>query len=72
MKFDRVRQGRRQQIRQFGRGLGGAQGSLAQIASFMGWGLRHAQNVIEHYARLAPDESDRILEALTVAKRGVA
>lgn len=46
--------------------------SLAQIASFMGWGLRHAQNVIEHYARLAPGESDRILEALTAAKRGVA
>ncbi|MGA0542868.1 hypothetical protein ACO2Q5_19895, partial [Neotabrizicola sp. VNH66] len=39
---------------------------------FMGWGLRHAQNVIEHYARLTPGESDRILEALTAAKRGVA
>lgn len=46
--------------------------SLAQIASFMGWGLRHVQNVIEHYARLAPGESDRILEALIAAKRGVA
>ncbi|WP_291240797.1 hypothetical protein [Gemmobacter sp.] len=43
-----------------------------QIASFMGWRLRHAQNVIEHYARLAPDESDRILKALIVAKQGVA
>ncbi len=43
---------------------------LPQIASFMGWGLRHAQNVIEHYARLAPDESDHIREALTAAKRG--
>lgn len=45
--------------------------SLAQIASFMGWGLRHAQNVIEHYARLSPDESDSIFEALTVAKRHI-
>jgi len=46
--------------------------TLAQIASFMGWGLRHAQNVIEHYARIAPDESDTVLAALTAAKRGGA
>jgi len=46
--------------------------TLAQIASFMGWGLRHAQNVIEHYARIAPGESDTVLAALTAAKRGGA
>ena len=46
--------------------------TLAQIASFMGWGLRHAQNVIENYARIAPGESDTVLGALTASKRGAA
>lgn len=46
--------------------------NLAHTASFMCWGLRHPQNVIEQHARLAPVQSDHILEALTVAKRGVA
>ena len=46
--------------------------TLAQIASFMGWGLRHVQNVIENYARIAPGESDTVLGALTVSKRGGA
>jgi hypothetical protein len=44
--------------------------TLAQIASFTGCGLRHAQNVIAYCARIAPDESDRVLQALTAAKRG--
>lgn len=38
--------------------------SLAEIASYMGWSVRYAANVIEHYARVSPDESDGILVKL--------
>ncbi len=44
--------------------------SLAEIAAHMGWGLRHAAAVIEHYARVSPDESDTILVKLARAKGG--
>ncbi|MDO6732446.1 site-specific integrase [Marinovum sp. 2_MG-2023] len=39
--------------------------SLNQIAVTMGWGLRHAANVIENYAALVPEVSDEVLEKLT-------
>ncbi len=42
--------------------------SLSEIASHMGWSLRHAAAVIEHYARVSPDESDAILLKLARAK----
>lgn len=44
--------------------------SLSQIASHMGWSLRHAANVIEHYARVSPGETDAVLIKLARAKRG--
>ncbi|WP_090026900.1 tyrosine-type recombinase/integrase [Lutimaribacter saemankumensis] len=46
--------------------------SLSQIASHMGWSLRHAANVIEHYARVSPDETDAVLEKLAKAKGGAS
>lgn len=42
--------------------------ALAQIASWMGWSLRFAQNVIERYAAVAPDDSDEILVLLNQAR----
>lgn len=42
--------------------------SLNQIAVTMGWGLRHAANVIESYAALVPEVSDEVLEKLNVAR----
>jgi integrase len=44
--------------------------SLSQIASHMGWSLRHAANVIEHYARVSPSETDAVLIKLEKAKGG--
>jgi integrase len=44
--------------------------SLAEIASHMGWSLRHAANVIEHYARVSPGETDVVLVKLAASKRG--
>lgn len=44
--------------------------SLSEIASHMGWSLRHAANVIEHYARVSPGETDAVLVKLESAKRG--
>lgn len=38
--------------------------SLRQIASVMGWSLRHAAAVIENYAAVSPDESDSLLSKL--------
>lgn len=46
--------------------------SLAEIASHMGWSIRHAANVIEHYARVSPDESDAVLVKLALSKGGAA
>ncbi|MFN3673953.1 MAG: hypothetical protein ACK4VM_18780 [Bosea sp. (in: a-proteobacteria)] len=46
--------------------------SLAEIAAHMGWSVRHAAAVIEHYARVSPDESDAILVKLARAKGGAA
>ncbi|NNE53148.1 MAG: tyrosine-type recombinase/integrase, partial [Sulfitobacter sp.] len=43
--------------------------SLSQIASHMGWSLRHAANVIEHYARVSPSETDAVLIKLAGSKR---
>jgi hypothetical protein len=36
----------------------------------MGWSLRNASAVIEHYARVSPDETDAILVKLATAKGG--
>ena len=42
--------------------------SLAEIANHMGWSVRYAANVIEHYARVSPDETDAVLVKLSTAK----
>lgn len=46
--------------------------SLSEIANHMGWSLRHAANVIEHYAQVSPAETGAVLEKLATAKRGVS
>ncbi|APE45470.1 integrase [Sulfitobacter alexandrii] len=46
--------------------------SLAEIANHMGWSVRYAANVIEHYARVSPDETDAVLVKLAHAKGGAA
>lgn len=46
--------------------------SLAEIAAHMGWSVRHAAAIIEHYARVSPDESDAVLVKLARAKGGAA
>lgn len=46
--------------------------SLAEIANHMGWSVRYAANVIEHYARVSPDETDAVLVKLAQAKGDVA
>ncbi|WP_244889272.1 tyrosine-type recombinase/integrase [Roseivivax marinus] len=46
--------------------------SLAEIANHMGWSVRYAANVIEHYARVSPDETDAVLVKLAQAKGGAA
>lgn len=46
--------------------------SLAEIAAHMGWSIRHAAAIIEHYARVSPDESDAVLVKLALAKGGAA
>lgn len=42
--------------------------SLAEIANHMGWSIRFAANVIEHYARVSSDETDAVLVKLALAK----
>ena len=44
--------------------------SLSEIANHMGWSLRHAANVIEHYAQVSPAETDKVLGKLALAKQG--
>lgn len=44
--------------------------SLSEIATHMGWSLRHASNVIEHYAQVSPAETDAVLDKLAKEKRG--
>ncbi|MGY9045987.1 integrase [Puniceibacterium antarcticum] len=44
--------------------------SLAEIANHMAWSIRYAANVIEHYARVSPDETDAVLVKLALAKGG--
>ena len=46
--------------------------SLAEIASHMGWSVRYAASVIEHYATIAPELSDEILVKLERAKGGAS
>ncbi|MCO4839368.1 MAG: tyrosine-type recombinase/integrase [Rhodobacteraceae bacterium] len=43
--------------------------SLKEIANFMGWSIRYAANVIEHYAKISPSESAAILAKLEKAKK---
>ena len=38
--------------------------SLNEIAVHMGWGLRHASNVIQRYATLVPEVTDEVLTKL--------
>lgn len=44
--------------------------SLSEIANHLGWSIRHAANVIEHYARVSPGETDAVLVKLAQAKGG--
>lgn len=44
--------------------------SLSEIATNMGWSIRHASNVIEHYAQVSPAETDAVLDKLAKEKRG--
>jgi len=46
--------------------------SLSEIANHMGWSIRNAANVIEHYARVSPDETDAVLAKLATAKGGAS
>lgn len=46
--------------------------SLANIAAIMGWSVRHAAAVIEHYALVSPEESDAVLMLLAQAKEANA
>lgn len=46
--------------------------NLSEIALHMGWSPRHAANVIEHYARVSPEETDTILVKLALAQGGKA
>jgi|GEM_PF-5282246 len=43
--------------------------SLQEIAVTMGWGLRHAGNIIERYAALVPETTDEVLRKLTLARK---
>ncbi|WP_295536895.1 tyrosine-type recombinase/integrase [uncultured Thioclava sp.] len=43
--------------------------SLNEIAVTMGWGLRHAANIIEKYAAIVPEVADEVLAKLTAARR---
>lgn len=43
--------------------------SLNEIAVTMGWGLRHAANIIEKYAATVPEVADEVLEKLTIARQ---
>ncbi|WP_407492359.1 tyrosine-type recombinase/integrase [Pseudooceanicola sp. MF1-13] len=43
--------------------------SLNEIAVTMGWGLRHASNIIEKYAALVPEVSDEVNKKLAKAKK---
>lgn len=43
--------------------------SLNEIAITMGWGIRHAANIIEKYAALVPEVSDEVLEKLMAARK---
>lgn len=46
--------------------------TLSEIADYMGWSIRTAANVIEHYARVSPDESDAVLVKLANARGGTS
>ena len=46
--------------------------SLNEIAVTMGWGLRHAANIIEKYAALVPEVADEVLSKLTAARKKAA
>ena len=43
--------------------------SLEEIAITMGWGIRHAGNIIEKYTALVPEKPDDVLLKLAKARR---
>jgi hypothetical protein len=45
-----------------------ANGAMRQIAGLMGWSVRTATQVIEHYAQASPDKSDAVLCRLNQTK----
>lgn len=46
--------------------------SLNEIAVTMGWGLRHAANIIEKYAALVPEVTDEVLAKLAKAQKAAS
>lgn len=46
--------------------------TLAEIASHMGWSIRRAAQVIEHYARVSPAETNAVLIKLAKARATVS
>lgn len=47
-----------------------ADATLKEIATCMGWSIKHAAEVIGRYAALSPEMSDGIAEKLTLARKG--
>lgn len=47
-----------------------ADASLKEIATCMGWSIRHAAEVISRYAALSPEMSDGIAKKLEAARKG--
>ena len=43
--------------------------SLNEIAVTMGWGLRHAANIIEKYAAVVPEVADEVLDKLNAQRK---
>lgn len=43
--------------------------TLREIATAMGWSLKHAAEVIEHCAALSPEMTDDVAEKLAQAKK---
>lgn len=44
--------------------------TLQEIATVMGWSIKHAASVIERYAALTPEMSDGVAEKLALARTG--
>lgn len=47
-----------------------ADASLKEIATAMGWSIKHAAEVIERYTALSPEMSDGIADKLALTRKG--